>query len=189
VEYGPAVRLELPDPPLQDDRICLRSPQPQDVGAIAAACGDLELAGWLPRLPWPYTRQDAEDFVAHATAGWTDGGAAIFAVVEPPADDVIGMLSIEPVGRRAGLELGYWLAPEARGRGLMARAVNLACAWAFASGWPRVEALVRPDNAASQAVLARAGFQEEGLLRRALEDRGTVRDVLIFARLPDDRVG
>jgi RimJ/RimL family protein N-acetyltransferase len=127
--------------------------------------------------------------VAHAAEAWRRGDEAIFALADPQDDRVVGMLSLEPVGRRAGVEVGYWLAPAARGRGVMTSAVRLACAWAFAGGWPRVEALVRTDNAASLGVVERAGFHREGVLRRSLEDRGRLRDVVIVSRLPDDPPG
>ena len=45
----------------------------------------------------------------------------------------------------------------------------------------RVEATVRPENAASRAVLAKAGFREEGLLKRYLEVDGAWRDHLLVA--------
>ena len=45
----------------------------------------------------------------------------------------------------------------------------------------RVEATVRPENAASRAVLAKVGFREEGLLRRYLEVDGAWRDHLLVA--------
>jgi ribosomal-protein-alanine N-acetyltransferase len=44
----------------------------------------------------------------------------------------------------------------------------------------RLEATVRPENAASRAVLAKAGFREEGLLKRYLEVDGAWRDHLLM---------
>lgn len=43
----------------------------------------------------------------------------------------------------------------------------------------RVEATVRPENSASRAVLAKAGFREEGLLKRYLDVDGAWRDHLL----------
>ena len=45
----------------------------------------------------------------------------------------------------------------------------------------RIEATVRPENAASRAVLAKVGFREEGLLKRYLEVDGAWRDHLLVA--------
>ena len=54
----------------------------------------------------------------------------------------------------------------------------------------RVEATVRPENAASRAVLAKVGFREEGLLRRYLEVDGAWRDHLLVAITAEEvRVG
>jgi [ribosomal protein S5]-alanine N-acetyltransferase len=53
----------------------------------------------------------------------------------------------------------------------------------------RVEATVRPENAASRAVLAKVGFREEGLLRRYLEVDGAWRDHLLVAITIDELHG
>ena len=45
----------------------------------------------------------------------------------------------------------------------------------------RLEATVRPENAASRAVLAKVGFREEGLLKRYLDVDGAWRDHLLVA--------
>ena len=51
------------------------------------------------------------------------------------------------ITRRA--ELGIWLAPQARGRGLAVRSLRLAAGWLFtACGLERVELLTEPDNEA-----------------------------------------
>ena len=53
----------------------------------------------------------------------------------------------------------------------------------------RVEATVRPENAASRAVLAKAGFREEGLLRRYLDVDGAWRDHLLVALTAEEVSG
>ena len=53
----------------------------------------------------------------------------------------------------------------------------------------RVEATVRPENAASRAVLAKAGFREEGLLQRYLEVDGAWRDHLLVALTVEELSG
>ena len=69
----------------------------------------------------------------------------------------------------------------------MTRALRLATRWALQdAGLPRLQALIRPSNDRSIAVAERAGFRREGLLRRALDDRGTARDVLVYGLLPED---
>ena len=78
--------------------------------------------------------------------------------------------------------IGYWVAKEFTGAGVATAALALGLDHAFGPVMlHRVEATVRPENAPSRAVLARAGFREEGLLRRYLDVDGAWRDHLLVA--------
>jgi RimJ/RimL family protein N-acetyltransferase len=82
--------------------------------------------------------------------------------------------------------LGYWVLERARGRGLASSAVSLLVEWALGTaGLRRVEALVEPDNVASQRVLGRAGLEQEGRLRSYLAGPDGATDALIYARVRD----
>jgi len=84
---------------------------------------------------------------------------------------------------RGVIEIGYWLLPHARGRGLATRSVRAAAREAFASGLWRIEANVRIGNGASERVLERVGFTREGLRRRLLRDGGERVDATHFSLL------
>jgi ribosomal-protein-alanine N-acetyltransferase len=72
--------------------------------------------------------------------------------------------------------IGYWVASSATGGGVATAALALGLDHCFGPVMlHRVEATVRPENAASRAVLAKVGFREEGLLRRYLEVDGAWR--------------
>jgi [ribosomal protein S5]-alanine N-acetyltransferase len=90
--------------------------------------------------------------------------------------------------RKAGtVEIGFWLIPRARGRGLGSRAVALLARWALTeASLARVEALVVPDYVASQRVLEKAGFRREGRLRSYFELERQRADALIYSLLPSD---
>ncbi len=76
--------------------------------------------------------------------------------------------------------IGYWVASSQTGGGIATGAVALGLDHCFGPvGLHRVEATVRPENAASRAVLAKVGFREEGLLRRYLEVDRAWRDHLL----------
>jgi RimJ/RimL family protein N-acetyltransferase len=87
---------------------------------------------------------------------------------------------------RGVIEIGYWLFPHARGRGLATRAAQAAAREAFASGLWRVEANVRIGNEASERVLERAGFTREGVKRRLLRHGGGRVDATLFSLLADE---
>jgi ribosomal-protein-alanine N-acetyltransferase len=78
--------------------------------------------------------------------------------------------------------IGYWVASAVTGGGVATAALALGLDHCFGPVMlHRVEATVRPENAASRAVLAKVGFREEGLLRRYLEVDGAWRDHLLVA--------
>ena len=76
-----------------------------------------------------------------------------------------------PVRQQA--EIGYWVAPWARRRGVATAAVRAMSGWAFANaGVVRLELLTDWANVGSQRVALAAGFQREGVRRSAASDRG-----------------
>lgn len=78
--------------------------------------------------------------------------------------------------------VGYWVASTLAGSGVATAAVALMTDHAFgAARLHRLEATVRPENAASVRVLTKVGYRREGLLRRYLDVEGDWRDHLCFA--------
>ncbi|CAK9160691.1 unnamed protein product [Ilex paraguariensis] len=87
-------------------------------------------------------------------------------------------------------ELGYVLAYNYWGKGVMTRAVKMAETAIFTE-WPhlqRLEALVDVDNSGSQRVLEKAGFQREGVLRKYRIQKGKAIDMVMFSFLCTDSV-
>ena len=78
--------------------------------------------------------------------------------------------------------IGYWVASAVTGGGVATGALALGLDHCFGPVLlHRVEATVRPENAASRRVLAKVGFREEGLLKRYLDVDGAWRDHLLVA--------
>ncbi|WP_291079655.1 GNAT family N-acetyltransferase [Dietzia sp. UBA5065] len=83
--------------------------------------------------------------------------------------------------------IGYWVGRRFGGGGVATAALALGVDHALGPGaLHRVEATVRPENAASRIVLERCGFREEGLLRRYLHVDGAWRDHLLLARTREE---
>ncbi|XP_072951968.1 uncharacterized protein [Typha angustifolia] len=104
----------------------------------------------------------------------------------------IGAISLTPVpsGGRHRAELGYVLASAHWGRGIVSEAVRMALGRAFAdvAGLERVEALVDPENKASQRVLEKVGFVREGVLRKYWFMKGKTRDMVSYSFLATDTI-
>lgn len=82
--------------------------------------------------------------------------------------------------------IGYWVSSVYAGGGVGTAAVALAVDYARAMGIHRIEATVLEENAASRAILARCGFQEEGVARSLFNIDGRWRDHILVARLAAD---
>jgi [ribosomal protein S5]-alanine N-acetyltransferase len=86
--------------------------------------------------------------------------------------------------------IGYWVSSSVTGRGVATGALALGLDHCFGPVMlHRVEATVRPENAASRAVLAKVGFHEEGLLRRYLQVDGDWRDHLLVGLTAEEVYG
>jgi RimJ/RimL family protein N-acetyltransferase len=84
-------------------------------------------------------------------------------------------------------QVGYWMDPAARSRGVATRAVRALCRWGFAGlGLGLIEWRAEVGNTASRRVAEKAGFTVEAVLRRRLVHRGMRVDAWIGSMLPDD---
>ncbi|SCE71359.1 GNAT family N-acetyltransferase [Micromonospora mirobrigensis] len=162
-----------------------------DAADTAAACADPLTRRFISGMPDPYTEATARWWITEgAPAAWATGGAA-YAIADPATDRLLGGIGLsQPVPTRSQAEIGYWVAPWARRRGV-ATAATRALAWhAFAAGTVRLELLTHPENPASQRVALAAGFRREGVRRAANPGRDGGRDDLIaWVRLADDPPG
>jgi RimJ/RimL family protein N-acetyltransferase len=85
------------------------------------------------------------------------------------------------------LELGYLIAPEARGRGVATAILRQLTRWAFdEAGALRITLLIDVDNPASLKVAKRAGYVREGVMRSLHIKQDRRGDTVIFSRLPSD---
>jgi RimJ/RimL family protein N-acetyltransferase len=177
-------------PDLRDDVIALRLPADRDVDAITAACQDPDIPRFT-RIRSPYTRGDAELFVAGATESWRTGEHALpLAICDRQTDTLLGSVGVHLREQPEVAEIGYWIARDARRRGIATRAVRLVSRWAIPTlGLQRLELMTRTDNVASQGVAERAGFTREGLLRSYITLGCGLRDVCMFSLLPTDLDG
>ncbi len=105
-------------PTLSDGGIGVRPLAPGDIPDIVAACRDPEIPRWT-RVPSPYTREDAEQFLADRRGrGRAPARASRSPICDAASDRLIGTIGLMEVDRERGYgEIGYWTAAAARGRG------------------------------------------------------------------------
>ena len=148
---------------------------------------DPAIARWT-RVPSPYTREDAVEFLTQADAAIATGEALSLAIVAAADGALAGSIALRVTSweHRRG-DIGYLVFPGARGRGLAPRAVRLLARWAFErAGLVRVGILTAVGNEPSQRVAENAGFTREGLLRKLRYRQGEREDLYLFSRLTSD---
>jgi len=166
---APMPALHAPDPPLTDGTITLRDLRHDDAALVSAALADPEIPRWT-RVPVPYTEADWHEWVEDAGAQATLGIGLHLLIVDAE-DRPLGSVGVNEIDWDRGTgDIGYWVAREARGRGVCTRGVCLLTAWLLAGTDLRlIEILVHHENAPSRAVARAAGYAETG------EQRGCAR--------------
>lgn len=158
------------DPALRDGAdLLLRRHRPEDADGILEQCQDPDTVRFTT-VPAPYARADAEGFLAHVAAGWSDGTLAAFAIeVEGRFAGTVDLRLEEG----AWAEVGFGLAPWARGRGVMTRALRLVLDWGFTElGLAGVHWRAVVGNHASLRAAQKCGVTLEGSVRGLLVLRG-----------------
>ena len=176
---------------LASESILLRCYRPGDGEALFAGI-DAHRDELKQRLPWPDAHRsaaDSEAYVRRMQADFVARRQFVFGIWDRASGDYLGSTGLHaPDWRTPKVEVGYFLLPTARGRGHASSAVRLLVRMGFDQLLlNRVHATCDADNAASAAVLRRAGLQLEG--RSHLDQRdhnGRLRDTLHFALTIDD---
>jgi len=179
--------IDLTTETIRTPRLVLRPFRPDDVDAVLAACQDPEIPRWIAAVGVPYTWEDAAAFVTGEAPGQRRAGTGLTVAIEADGE-LVGSSGVQRIGQHPmGPEVGYWIAPQARGRGYAAEAAHALAEWAIGLGAPRVYLVADVANTGSQTVAVRAGFHQEGVLRSYLHYRdGRRTDAALFSRLPGD---
>lgn len=165
--------------------ICrIRKWELSDATDLAAALSNKKIQDNLrDGLPYPYTEQDGTDYISAMLSADEN---EIFAFAITVDEKLVGSIGIFRQGNihRQTAELGYYIAEEYWGRGIMTEAVRQICAYVFEkSDIIRIYAEPFAYNAASCRILEKAGFQYEGTLRSNAVKNGEVIDMKMYSLL------
>jgi RimJ/RimL family protein N-acetyltransferase len=172
--------LAAPDPPLSDGTVTLRVPAERDLDSIERGIRDPDVI-----RSFGHPTLSARELLDLNRRRWNDGESATFAICDS-VDACVGHVFVN-LARAGRGSVGYWLLPEARGKGLATRAVRLISSWALRElGLARLGLSTEPSNHHSQLVARRSGFKYEGMLRSYAEIDGRRVDHMVFSLLPSD---
>lgn len=138
-------------------------------------------------LPYPYTEQDATDYISAMLSKDENKTLAFAITIDNKAIGSIGAFRQKNIHRHTA-EIGYYIAEEYWGKGLMTEAVKQICSYIFdKSNIVRIYAEPFSYNKASCRVLEKAGFLYEGTLRSNAIKNGKTIDMLMYSRLKTDK--
>lgn len=138
-------------------------------------------------LPYPYTEQDATDYISAMLSEDENETFAFAITIDNKAIGSIGAFRQKNIHRHTA-EIGYYIAEEYWGKGLMTEAVKQICSYIFdKSNIGRIYAEPFSYNKASCRVLEKAGFLYEGTLRSNAIKNGKTIDMLMYSRLKTDK--
>jgi RimJ/RimL family protein N-acetyltransferase len=173
------LRVSFPEEGLRFDDLVLRVPGSSDLQGLAAAFADGEL-NETDNIS-PFSRDEVLERLRDSPT------LTRLVVAEVETGDIVGggtFHHLDP--RRSVVEIGYWLYPRARGRGVATKVARALAEHAFTLGLQRVAAYVEVGNLPSERVLERAGFTREGVIRSLPKSEGRRVDKTLFSLLPGE---
>ena len=173
-------------PTLSQNGVTLRPISPGDAEDIYRTCQDPLIARFTT-LPADYSLDNAIAFCGPgAIKRHTNRTELVFVIQldEVPGTGFAGVISLHSIDfPNQKSSIGYWLAKEARGKGIGTVAAELITEYGLMTmGFRRIDALVVVDNEPSKQLLINAGYQLEGILRQYSTSKdGTQVDMALFA--------
>ncbi len=178
---------------LETKRLILREWNKKDVDDLVEGLNDLEVTKWLAFVPYPYTKKDAERWVAHCRENAQKGKereAYEFAIVLKFERKVIGGASLDKINKSQGTAGGgIWLNSKYHGKGYGSEAFNARIKFAFNTlKLRRIENGFFKGNDHSFKMQKKLGYKIEGLRRKAFRCMadGKIKDEYIAGLLKEE---
>ena len=175
--------------PLRTERLTIRPLRPEDAADLHRLVNDWEVAKGLARVPFPYPRELADEWIASTREQMAAGSAWHLAIVgveqagTPEEREVlVGCIGLTRNAQKREAELGYWVGRRFWGHGVGPEAAARIVSWALANiDVDRLVASALLENERSQTLLRRIGFRETGMGERDFLARGGAMPVKLFA--------
>lgn len=166
--------------------ILLRPWSAQDAFRLAIICNNKNIADNLrDGFPHPYSLSDAQNWL-NATIPLNDPTRFFAIISDGIIAGSIGIVTKEDIYRK-NVEIGYFLAEDYWGKGIMTKAIKAATAYAFSTfDIIRVYAEPYADNPGSRRSLEKAGFTCEAIFRKNVIKNGIIKDSCIYSVLKED---
>lgn len=187
-----SVPLNDSGPMIRGDHVFLRVPQMSDY------------------LDWASLREVSEDFLRPWEPEWApdelsrsafrrrlryyhrdirEGTGYAFFLFKTDDNTLLGGITLTNARRGVSqsISIGYWIGAVYSRQGYMTSALGILMTFVFRQlGFHRLEAACLPSNLPSRKLLAKCGFEHEGLARKYLKINGLWQDHLLFSAIDDN---
>lgn len=160
------------------------SPTMDDIDALMENLNDMEVYNGTLRVPFPYTRKNAESYVTGCKTQKEEFGRPMKWQVRHNSGLLAGSISLHNEHGKGSHkdEIGYWIGKAHRNKGLMTDTLKAFSALVFEYyGIVRIEATIFEYNTASQKAVEKCGFNYEGTLKKAYFKDGKYIDGKLYA--------
>jgi RimJ/RimL family protein N-acetyltransferase len=175
--------------PLTDGRVIVRLAAERDIPEVLIAHQDDPELHLRRGLKKPPSGADLGRQMEEAPLLRASGISETLTIVEPGSDECVGQIYVQDVDwQHLRAEVGVWLAPKARGRGLASGALRLSAEWLLRTwGLERIQLRTESDNEPMLVAARAAGFVDEGVFRQQLREQGARVDVAVMSLLASEK--
>ncbi|MDD3284536.1 MAG: GNAT family protein [Patescibacteria group bacterium] len=171
---------------IKGNKINLRPMKISDVDSIVENINDKLIARYTQRLPYPYFKKDAIDFIKKQKIG--KDTKLNLGIQDKKSGKIIGGIGLDEINQKnKSAVLGYWLGKKYWGNKIMTEATKLIINYAFKNlKLQRIQATVMHPNIVSMKVLEKNGFKCEGILRKKILKNNKWMDIHVFGLLKNE---
>ena len=145
---------------IKTERLTIKSPELDDVGAMVALINNWEITKWLSNVPYPYLQSDGIGFVKRSKQKHEIGSNFNYLVFLQ--DTLVGGVGLS-LQENGIYNLGYWVGKQYWGQGIATEASYALLAFGFDNlRQTKIQAGYFDGNDASAGVLIKLGFVSLG---------------------------
>lgn len=171
-----------------DDEISLKMPELSDAEILFALtdANRTHLREWLPWVDHTIEVEDTEAYIKNSMIG--NGEGTLLNTLILYKGEMCGAASFNKLDEKTlTAYIGYWIAADYEGHGIMTRVVHALMKYAFEErGMEKVEIRAAEDNVKSRAVAERLNFKKEGIIRHAENVNERFLDHAVYGMLKDE---
>ena len=169
---------------IKTPRLILRKLKIEDAKNIYDNISDYDIIKWLEKVPWPYTINDAKNWINLTIKEYKKKEIEIFKLGIEKDNEIIGAIGVHDIKKGHKCEIGYWISKKYQKQGLMSEALTYFLRYIIKEfKLVRIQSRFFENNMASQKTLEKQGFVKEGFMINDAKPRGKLVNIFIYAKI------